>query len=107
MSEALAEVEWIRGLFEELTNPSFNIAEWTARSRNRGLIVAARSSDTEARLPKVLSVGDAKSMYDHSRTEISGGANDRRTAIDIQIVRCQHGHTGCGGEARGPQWYVR
>ena len=28
MSEALAEVEWIRGLFEELTNPNFNIVEW-------------------------------------------------------------------------------
>ena len=32
MSEALAEVEWIRGLFEELTNPSFNIVEWAAKS---------------------------------------------------------------------------
>ena len=33
MSEALAEVEWIRGLCEELTNPSFNIVEWAAKSR--------------------------------------------------------------------------
>ena len=87
MSEALAEVEWIRGLFEELTNPKFSIVEWAARSRNRGLLVAARSSDAEARFPKVLSIGDAKSLYDHLRTETSGGANDRRTAIDIQIIR--------------------
>ena len=28
-----------------------------------------------------------KSLYDHLRTETSGGANDRRTAIDIQIIR--------------------
>ena len=87
MSEALAEVEWIRGLFEELTNPSFNIVEWAAKSRNRGLMVAARSSDAKLRLPKVLSIGDAKSLYDHLHTETSGGANDRRTAIDIQIIR--------------------
>ena len=87
MSEALAEVEWIRGLFEELTNPKFSIVEWSARSRNRGLLIAARSSDAEARFPKVLSIGDAKSLYDHLRTETSGGANDRRTAIDIQIIR--------------------
>ena len=87
MSEALAEVEWIRGLFEELTNPKFSIVEWAARSRNRGLFIAARSSDAEARFPKVLSIGDAKSLYDHLRTETSGGANDRRTAIDIQIIR--------------------
>ena len=87
MFEALGEVEWIRGLFEELTNPKFSIVEWATRSRNRGLLIAARSSDAEARFPKVLSIGDAKSLYDHLRTETSGGANDRRTAIDIQIIR--------------------
>ena len=86
MSEALAEVEWIRGLFEELTNPKFSTVEWAARSRNRGLLTAARSSDAKARFPKVSSLGDAKSLYDHLRIETSGGANDRRTAIDIQII---------------------
>ena len=86
MSGALAEVEWIRGLFEELTNPKFSIVEWAARSRNRGLLIAAHSSDTEVRFPKVLSIGDTKSLYDYLRTETSGGANDRRTAIDIQII---------------------
>ena len=73
--------------FEELTNPNFNIVERAAKSRNRGLMVAARSSDAESRLPKVLSIGDAKSLYDHLHTETSGGANDRRTAIVIQIIR--------------------
>ena len=70
MSEALAKVERIRGLFEK-----------------GGLLIAARSSDAEARFPKVLSIGDAKSLYDHRRTETSGGVNDRRTATDIQIIR--------------------
>ena len=50
-------------------------------------MVAARSSDAQLRLPRVLSIGDAKSLYDHLHTETSGGANDRRTAIDIQIIR--------------------
>ena len=95
ISEALAEVEWIRGLFEELTNPCFNIVKWAAKSRNRGLMVAARSSDAEMRLLKVPSIGDAKSFFDHLRTETSGGANDRRTAIDIQIIRSSM-------EAQGP-----
>ena len=81
--------------------PRFNIVEWAARFRNRGLMVAARLSDTEMRLPKVLSIGDAKSLYDHLRTETSGGANDRRTAIDVQ-----HGRARCDGEVGGPQWYV-
>ena len=75
------------GFFEELTNLCFNIVEWAAKSRNRGLTVAARSSDAQMRLPRVLSIGDAKSLYGHLHTETSGGANDRRTAIDIQIIR--------------------
>ena len=90
MSEALAEVEWIRGLFKELTNPKFSTVEWAARSRNRGLLIAARSSDAEGRFPKVLSIGDAKSLYDHLRTETSGGANDSR----------------CNCTVGGPQWHV-
>ena len=87
MSEALAEVEWIRGLFEKLTNPNFSVVEWAARSRNRGLLTAGRSSDAEVRFPKVLSIGDAKNLYDHLCTKTSGGANDRRTAIGIRIIR--------------------
>ena len=82
MSEALAEVEWIRGLLEELTNPNFSIVEWAARSRNRGLLIAARSTGAE-------SIGDAKSLYNHLRTETSDGANDRRAAIDSQIIRAR------------------
>ena len=73
--------------FEKLTNPKFSVVVSAARSRNRGLLIAARSSDAEVRFPKVLSIGGAKSLYDHLRTETSGGANDRRTAIDIQIIR--------------------
>jgi hypothetical protein len=87
MSESMAEVEWVRGLFEELVNPDFNIVEWAAKSRHRGLMVAARTTDPETRLAKVLTICDAKSLYDHLRTETSGCANDKRTAIDIQIIR--------------------
>ena len=39
MSEALAEVEWIRGLFEELTNPSFTIVEWSGQ-QNLEIVVS-------------------------------------------------------------------
>ena len=48
---------------------------------------AGLTSDAEVRFPKVLSIGDDKSLLDQLRTETSGGANDRRTAIDIQIIR--------------------
>ena len=81
------------GALEELSYP-------------HGLMVAARSSDAEMGLPMVLWVGDAKSLYDHLRTETSGGANDRCTGIDKQIIRSSMG-TRCNGEVGGPQWHVR
>ena len=87
MSESLAEVEWIRGLFGELTDPVFSILEWKSRTRNRGLLVAGRSVDPNRELPKVLSICDAKSLYDHLHSETAGCTADRRTAIEIQIIR--------------------
>ena len=62
MLEVLAEADGTRGLSEELTNPHFNIVEWAARSQNRDLMVAARPSDAEMKVPKVLSIGHARSL---------------------------------------------
>ena len=50
MSEALAEVEWIRGLFEELVEPSFDIVNWASRTRHRVLLVAGRTADPNKEL---------------------------------------------------------
>ena len=104
--ESLAEVEWIRGLFEELTNPKFSIVEWAARSRNRGLLIAARSSDAEVRLPKVLSIGDAKRLYDHLRTETIGWRQRQAYSNRHSDHQGQHGRTRCNGTVGGPQWHV-
>ena len=87
MSEALAEVEWIRGIFGEMTDPKFSIVEWRSRTRHHGLLVAARTVDPKRELPKVLTICDAKSLYDHLHSETSGCTADRRTAIEIQIIR--------------------
>lgn len=85
MSTGTAEVEWLRGLFEELTNPAFTIANWRAHTRHRGLLTASRSSDQK--LKNYISITDAKSLYDHLKNETAGISNDRRVAIDIQIIR--------------------
>ena len=87
MSEALAEVEWMRGLYEESTNPEFNIVEWSSRTRHRGLLCAARTKDPTRELQELLTICDAKSLYDHLHSETSGCTADRRTAIEIQIIR--------------------
>ena len=87
MSEGLAEAEWVRGVFEEVTNPSFNIISWESQSRHRGLIAAGHSKDPSREMPKLLSICDAKSLYDHLHSETAGCSADRRTAIEIQIIR--------------------
>ena len=70
----------------ELTNPTFDIVNWSSRTRHRGLLVAARTN-TQETLPKVLSICDAKALYDHLHSETAGCTADRRTAIEIQIIR--------------------
>ena len=98
MSEAFAEVEWVRGIFEELVNPAFNIKAWSPRTRHRGLLVAGRSMDPSKELGQLLTICDAKSLYDHLHSETAGCTADKRTAIDIQIVRASL--DAQGGEVR-------
>ena len=98
MSEALAESEWLRGLYEELVNPSFDIINWAARTRHRGLLCAARTVDPEKELPKLLTICDAKSLYDHLRSETAGSTADKFTAIETQIIRSSL--DAQGGQAR-------
>ena len=87
MSEALAEVEWVRGLYEEMITPTFDIVRWSAKTRHRGLLVASRTRDHAQELSQLLTICDAKSLYDHLHSETSGTTADRRTAIEIQIIR--------------------
>ena len=77
----------MRGLYEESTNPTFNIVEWSSRTRHRGLLCAARTKDPNRELQELLTICDAKSLYDHLHSETSGTTADRRTAIEIQIIR--------------------
>ena len=56
-------------------------------TRHGGLLNAARSLDPEKKLRKFLAITDAKSLYDNLKNETAGISNDRRVAIDIQIIR--------------------
>ena len=98
MSEALGEVEWVRGLFAELTDPFFDISHWSNRTTFRGLLTVARTVDPTRELAQLLTICDAKSLYDHLHSETAGCTADRRTAIDIQIIR--RSLDAQGGEVR-------
>ena len=67
-------------------------------------VVSWYSSDAEVRFPKVLSIGDVKSLCDNLRTETLGGANDRRTAIDFIIASMDV--QGATVRFVDPQWHA-
>eukprot|EP00969_Alexandrium_andersonii_P237386 10478782-Alexandrium_andersonii.AAC.1 len=87
MSEALAECEWIRGMFDEKIDPAFVLDEWRQRSRKHGLLAAGRTRERGHQLAEFLSVCDAKSLRDHLNSKTAGRPADRRTASEIQVVR--------------------
>ena len=49
--------------------------------------MASRSRDPNKELEQLLTICDAKSLYDHLSSETSGTTADRRTAIEVQIIR--------------------
>ena len=77
MSESTAEMEWLRGLFEYLTNLSSTVANCRMYTCHRGLLTAARSLDPDKNLRQLLSITDAKALYDHHKNEAARIANDR------------------------------
>lgn len=83
MSEGTVEIEWLRGLFEELRNPEFTVASWRTYTLHGSLITASRSQDPDKKLQKYLSPTDAKSLYDHLENTTAGISTDRGVAIDI------------------------
>eukprot|EP00913_Durusdinium_trenchii_P035579 g33295.t1 len=85
LSRGLAELTWTMLLMKELQDGRLNIRDWRQQLKTEELMVIS-SEATEEYLKESLAVVDAKSLYDHLSRETIGGS-DKRTAIEIQIVR--------------------
>ena len=84
LSEAPAELEWMRTLFEELICPDFRLRHWQRYGTEREsycVIKADTLGGTSA------SVVDARSLYDHLAEESAGLCRDKRVAREMAIVR--------------------
>eukprot|EP00435_Cladocopium_sp_Y103_P076160 s11_g79.t1 len=86
LSKGLSELAWTVTVFNEMVNPSFELKNWEEEIRKRRLHVLTKT-DAEERLRKGLCVVDAKSLFDHLVKETIGTAADRRTAIEMQVIR--------------------
>eukprot|EP00913_Durusdinium_trenchii_P007048 g6630.t1 len=85
LSKGLAELTWTMLLMKELSDGTLNIRDWREHLKTEELMVIS-SEETESELRESLAVIDAKSLYDHLTRETIGGS-DKRTAIEIQIIR--------------------
>ena len=83
LSRALGDLMWCVTLFNELTHVGFELREWESALQHRRLwVVPGKPEDS-----RHLAVVDAKSLYDHLSKETCGHTADRRTAIEMQIIR--------------------
>ena len=85
LSRGMGDLLWVMVLFEELQEEGFSIREWPEKLCG-SKVMALASSSTSEKLRGSLAVVDAKSLYDQLCKETIGG-QDKRTAIEIQIIR--------------------
>ena len=85
MSAALADAEWAQILIQDILDQTVTVRDKTGG--NLPLQVVPRSNCTlSKRLPHDHSI-DAKSVFDALIKECAGNRQDRRTAVDLAIVR--------------------
>ena len=70
--EALGSLDWVRAIFEELVDPTFDLRNWETAVSHR---------------PSIL-LTDCKSVYDSLRQPWTSASKcDKRTSIDLAIIR--------------------
>eukprot|EP00913_Durusdinium_trenchii_P000800 g747.t1 len=86
LSRGLSELSWTVTVRNEFTNEAFDMRQWEVSLRKQRLS-ALVSESSERALAENLSIVDAKSLYDHLSRETIGTTNDKRTALEMQIIR--------------------
>ena len=85
LSRGLGDLLWIMVLTLELTENDFKIRDWKQRLSAEEVLVLGAEHHQDM-LKESLAIVDAKSLFDYLSKETVGG-QDRRTAIEIQIIR--------------------
>lgn len=93
LSKGLSELAWSITIFNELTTENFDLRNWEQAVRKQRAMALAKV-ESDATLKKSLCVVDAKSLFDHLVKETVGTTDDRRTAIEMQVIRQAMMETG-------------
>ena len=85
LSKGMGDLLWMMVLYQELTDPKFEMKKWKETLSAKEILVLA-AEESQQVLKESLAIVDAKSLYGYLAKETVGG-QDRRTAIEIQIIR--------------------
>ena len=86
LSKRLGELRWIMSVYNEITDPEFTVEQWEARmARNK--VLAMVSDECSSDFKEALCMVDAKALYDHLSRESVGPSQDKRTGLEIQVIR--------------------
>ena len=85
LARGVGELIWAKVVYLEIVDPTFELRDWQNQVREEGYLALAREDSAE-QLKEALAVVDAKSLFDLISRDSHGG-QDRRTAIDIQLIK--------------------
>ena len=86
LSRGLAELTWTVTVFNEFITKGFDLRRWEESLAERRLAALVKT-DCEEGLSEGICIVDAKSSYDHLSKETVGVASDKRTALEMQVIR--------------------
>ena len=86
LSKGLGELSWSVTVYKDLTTEHFDLKEWQSALRDQRMMSLNRV-DCDETLKQSLCVVDAKSLFDHLVKETVGCTDDKRTAIEMQVIR--------------------
>ena len=75
-----------------MTEPDFELRNWHRHVHKLGYSAFGKTEASE-QVESALAIVDAKSLYDLLANETGGGAN-RRTALDVHMLREELGELG-------------
>lgn len=93
LSRGLGELSWTVTVFNELTTYGFDLKQWEGALQERRLRAFA-SEDSDRELVQGICVVDAKSLFDHLSKETTGITADKRTGLEMQVIRQTLAETG-------------
>ena len=86
LAKGLQELSWSITVYNEISDPKFDLKTWERNAKQRRL-EAITKEDIHPSLKQGLCLVDAKSLYDHLAKSTVGTTDDRRTAIEMQVIR--------------------